>query len=91
MALGRDGTVKFSWMNIAKLPGPDQWSTVSGVMDMASGKVTDLTVDGKVIKNDKFTLGKKRQMDNALWQLQASPADADHAVFIDDLKLEVLE
>jgi hypothetical protein len=84
-----DGTVKCGWMKVAKLREAGKWYTVSGILDVAKGRVEDLTVAGKRIDvNYKSKPGKSR-IENAYYQLHGRVKDPGQAVMLDDLTLTV--
>ncbi len=65
------------------------WVTVTGVLDYDQRRVTDLAVNG-VARNAGWVFKDTHaDLHDGLWQLLGSPASAEAAVVVDDLRLRI--
>ncbi len=93
LEVARDGTLKWSWMKVATLD-TGKMHTISGIANLAAGRIESLTLNGNPMKVQPKLLGigkKNRAVTNALWTIESGAAGPQHAVYIDDLLLEVTE
>jgi hypothetical protein len=94
IVLSKDGQLKWGWRTFATLSDyakPGEFAEVSMHIDFSSNKVENITVGGKAIDATFDTKFSPTSFAHALWQIQSDVDDADHAVMLDDLSIELVE